>query len=153
MSTPAASTAPDLRLADFLPYRMSVLANRVSRALARRYEWEFDLTIPEWRVMAVLGETGETTAGALAEATEMDKVAISRAATRLKSARRLATRVDAADARRTLLSLTPAGRSVYRRIAPLALTLQEQLLAALSPAERAAISALLAKLDAAARTL
>lgn len=40
-------TTARLSLADFLPYRLSVLANRVSRALAGRYADEFDLTIPE----------------------------------------------------------------------------------------------------------
>jgi len=145
--------AAALRLADFLPYRLSVLANRVSRALAGRYAEEFDLTIPEWRVMAVLGETGELTAGDLADATEMDKVAISRAVARLRAAGRLAARTDAGDQRRSHLKLTAAGIAVYRRIAPLALGLEARLLAALIPAERAALDGLLSKLPAAARAL
>lgn len=145
--------AAALRLADFLPYRLSVLANRVSRALAGRYAEEFDLTIPEWRVMAVLGETGELTAGDLADATEMDKVAISRAVARLRAAGRLAARTDAGDQRRSHLKLTAAGIAVYRRIAPLALGLEARLLAALTPAERAALDGLLSKLAAAARAL
>ncbi|MFZ4601454.1 MAG: MarR family winged helix-turn-helix transcriptional regulator [Caulobacterales bacterium] len=155
MSTPAAAPAPPeaLRLADFLPYRLSVLANRVSRALAARYAREFDLTIPEWRVMAVLGEVGVATAGAIAEATEMDKVAISRAVARLKAAGRIAARADAGDQRRSRLSLTPAGQVVYRNIAPLALSLEARLHAALSPAEQAGFEAALSKLDAAARDL
>lgn len=145
--------AARLRLADFLPYRLSVLANRVSRALAGRYADEFDLTIPEWRVMAVLGETGELTAGDLADATEMDKVAISRAVARLKAAGRLAARTDAGDQRRSHLKLTPAGIAVYRRIAPLALGVEAKLIAALTQGERATLDALLTKLAAAARAL
>ncbi len=154
MSTRASHhQASRLRLGDFLPYRLSVLANRVSRALAGRYAEDFDLTIPEWRVMAVLGETAELTAGDLADATEMDKVAISRAVARLRDAGRLAARTDADDQRRALLKLTPAGVATYRRIAPLALGLEARLLAALSPAERATLDALLTKLSAAARAL
>ncbi|MBU6372219.1 MAG: MarR family transcriptional regulator [Alphaproteobacteria bacterium] len=145
--------APRLSLAEFLPYRLSVLANRVSRALAGRYADDFDLTIPEWRVMAVLGETAELTAGELADATEMDKVAISRAVARLRAAGRLAARTDAGDQRRSHLKLTPAGVAVYRRIAPLALGVEARLLAALTPAERVTLDALLTKLAAAARAL
>ena len=37
-----------LVLEDFLPYRLSILSNRVSRAIAARYASTFDLTIPEW---------------------------------------------------------------------------------------------------------
>ncbi|MDH3476666.1 MAG: MarR family transcriptional regulator, partial [Rhodospirillales bacterium] len=37
-------------LETFLPYRLSVVTNRVSRAFARRYSAEFGLSVPEWRV-------------------------------------------------------------------------------------------------------
>ena len=48
---------PRLRLNDFLPYRLSVLSNTISSAIAARYQSAFGLTIWQWRVMAVLGET------------------------------------------------------------------------------------------------
>ena len=148
---PADSEA--LRLDTFLPYRLSVLANRVSRAIAARYEAEFNLTIPEWRVMAVLGETSERTAGAIADATEMDKVAISRAVARLKAAGRIAARSDAGDQRRTHLSLTAEGRAIYRRIVPLARAYERRLLDALTAQDQAQLDALLQRLTLAARAL
>lgn len=141
-----------LVLEEFLPYRLSILSNRVSRAIARRYAKTFDLTIPEWRVIAVLGRRPGLTAKEIAEATEMDKVAVSRAVARLIVAGRVTAKPDPNDARRQLLSLTRDGESVHARIAPIALASEERLLAALSQRERAQLDALLGRLlDAASR--
>ena len=142
-----------LVLEDFLPYRLSVLSNRVSRAIARRYAKAFALTIPEWRVIAVVGRRPGLTAKEIAEATEMDKVAVSRAVARLMTARRLAAAADRDDARRQLLSLTRDGEALHARIAPIALAAEEKLLAALSVRERAELNALVDRLLEAARSL
>lgn len=142
-----------LVLEDFLPYRLSVLSNRVSRAIAARYARAFDLTIPEWRVIAVVGRTAGLTAKQVAEATEMDKVAVSRAVARLVRAGRLAADSDAADARRQRLRLTRAGAELHARIAPIALECERKLLDALDPRERATLDQLLDRLLAAAARL
>lgn len=142
-----------LRLEAFLPYRLAVLANAVSRAIARRYEDEFGLTIPEWRVMALLGVSPGLTATEVAEATPMDKVAVSRAVRGLMDAGRLKASADKADARRQHLALTPTGLAIYRRIVPLARALEAQLIAGLGAQERAAFDRVLAQVEAAARTL
>jgi DNA-binding MarR family transcriptional regulator len=140
-------------LEDFLPYRLSVLANRVSRAIAQRYADEFDLTIPEWRVMAILGRSSGLTAREVAEATEMDKVAISRAVARLMANKRVSARADREDARRQMLTLTREGERIYARIAPVALASEARLLKALTPADQAALDRLLDRLLLAAKTL
>jgi DNA-binding MarR family transcriptional regulator len=142
-----------LVLEDFLPYRLSVLSNRVSRAIAARYAKTFDLTIPEWRIIAVLGRRPGLTAKEIAEATEMDKVAVSRAVARLVSAKRIQTRADVEDARRQILQLTAQGESVHARIAPIALATEEKLLGALDARERRELDALLHRLLVAARDL
>lgn len=142
-----------LQLERFLPYRLSVLSNRISRAIAARYAEAFDLTIPEWRVMAVLGRSPGITAKAIAEATEMDKVAVSRAIARLAQARRVLTKTDAEDARRQLLSLSSQGEALYARIAPMALQAEEHLLAALSSSEREQLDVILGRLMETARRL
>ncbi|MGQ0532488.1 MAG: MarR family winged helix-turn-helix transcriptional regulator [Caulobacteraceae bacterium] len=147
------SPAELLVLEDFLPYRLSILSNRVSRAIAARYAKVFDLTIPEWRIIAVLGRRPGLTAKEVAEATEMDKVAVSRAVARLVAAKRVATRADRDDARRQILSLTSQGESVHARIAPIALASEQKLLAALNPQERQQLDALLDRLLDAAKTL
>lgn len=147
------SPAELLVLEDFLPYRLSILSNRVSRAIAARYAKAFDLTIPEWRIIAVLGRRPGLTAKEIAEATEMDKVAVSRAVARLVAARRVAARADAQDARKQLLVLTAQGESVHARIAPIALASEQSLLAALDARERQQLDALLDRLLVAAKTL
>jgi DNA-binding MarR family transcriptional regulator len=142
-----------LVLEDFLPYRLSILSNRVSRAIAARYAEAFDLTIPEWRIIAVLGRRPGLTAKEVAEATEMDKVAVSRAVAKLVAAKRVMARADAADARKQLLSLTSHGESLHARIAPLALSTEQQLLSALSMRERQRLDDLLNRLLSAAKEL
>jgi DNA-binding MarR family transcriptional regulator len=142
-----------LVLEEFLPYRLSILSNRVSRAIARRYAKTFDLTIPEWRIIAVLGRRPGLTAKEIAEATEMDKVAVSRAVARLVSARRVVGRADETDARRQILALTREGESVHARIAPIALASEERLLSALDAKERAQLDALIDRLLDSAKAL
>ena len=147
------SPAERLVLEDFLPYRLSILSNRVSRAIAARYAETFDLTIPEWRIIAVLGRRPGLTAKEVAEATEMDKVAVSRAVAKLVDSKRVAARADREDARRQILSLTPLGENVHARVAPIALASEQRLLAALDTRERAQLDALLDRLLVAAQTL
>ncbi|MEN2977996.1 MarR family winged helix-turn-helix transcriptional regulator [Tistrella bauzanensis] len=143
-----------LRLERFLPYRLSVLANRISSTLARAYADTFDLTIPEWRVVAVLGRFAPLTANAICDATEMDKVTVSRAVQRLERAGRIERTVDDADRRRVLLRLSPAGLDILARIAPLALDYEDRLIAELTPAEREALVLLIDRLtDMASRTV
>ncbi|MFZ4121274.1 MAG: MarR family winged helix-turn-helix transcriptional regulator [Caulobacterales bacterium] len=132
--TQAPSPQDHLQLDRFLPYRLSVVANRVSRAIAQIYEREFDLSIPEWRVMAVLAQRPGITATQLVAATAMDKVAISRAVKRLGAMSRVFALTDESDARRQRLRLTTKGEALYRRIAPQALTYESQLLEILGPA-------------------
>ena len=79
-----------LELERFLPYRLSILSNRISQAIAREYQSRFDLSMTEWRVMAVLArfDSDGLSASEVAARTEMDKVAVSRALARLVAARR-----------------------------------------------------------------
>jgi len=136
-----------LDLDRFLPYRLSVLSNRVSDAIARLYSDRFSLTIPEWRVMAVLGGQPGLSARDVAVKTAMDKVQVSRAVAALVESRRVQRAPDADDGRITRLALTARGRAIYDEIAPLALHLEEVFLAALTPAERETLSSLLGKLS------
>lgn len=138
----------DLDLAHFVPYRLSVLSNRVSSAIARTYSDRFDLTIPEWRCIAVLGGAEGLSAGDVAQKTAMDKVQVSRAIARLVEKKRVARVVDASDGRVARLSLTTKGRAIYDEVAPLALELEAKFLDALSPAERASLDKIMAKLNA-----
>lgn len=143
---PAAGNG-ELVLEHFLPYRLSVLSNRISNAIAQEYSRRFDLTVTEWRVMAVLGHAPDLSAGEVARRTAMDKVAVSRAVASLIASGRLLRRLDADDRRRSLLQLSKAGYAIYAQIAPLALGFERQLLGELDNAERSRLFRLLDRLD------
>src|ERR1700752_2826967 len=108
-------SADKLHLEHFVPYRLSVLTNIVSMSIADAYEREFGLTIPQWRVIAVLARYPDLSAIEVAERTAMDKVAVSRAVQGLLAARRLVRSYDAGDRRRSRLRLSSAGGSVFTR--------------------------------------
>jgi len=135
-----------LILAEFLPYRLSIVAERVSRAFAARYEAEFGLTIPEWRVMAVLGERAPRSTQEVIETTEMDRVKVSRAVIRLADKGLLARTALRGDARAQQLRHTARGAAMYRRIVPLAHRLHGELVCRLAPEEIAVLESILTKL-------
>ena len=142
-----------LVLDKFIPYRLSVLTNRASDAIARQYSERFGLTIPEWRVMAVLGEQPGLSAREVADRTAMDKVQVSRAVASLIEAGRVVRGDDAEDGRVSRLKLSRAGQRVYLEISPLALKLEETLLAVLTAEERRTLETLLLKLSRQVREL
>jgi DNA-binding MarR family transcriptional regulator len=130
---------PALLLANFLPYRLSVLTNLVSAAIAGAYRERFALSIPEWRVLAVLANSPDLSAAEVAQRTAMDKVAVSRAVRALLKSARLERRMAHADRRRSVLRLTAAGRKVHAGVAPFALAYERALVKPLSRAERVAL--------------
>lgn len=147
---PAPRNAPALSLDDFLPYCLSVTANRVAQDLAQIYEQRFNLGIPEWRVMAAVGEAQGTglSGRAVAERTAMDKVRVSRAVSGLKAKGLLRQTVDGGDRRRSLLRLTAKGQAVYAKIIPAARAREAWLLAQLSQDEIRDLKKILARLRA-----
>lgn len=109
-----------LDLSQFMPYRLSVLANKVSTQLATVYAERFKLSIPEWRVIAVLGQFDQVSADFVCGKTEMDRVTVSRAVAKLLSKRYIKRRVMASDRRYSKLSLAAAGKQVYAQVVPVA---------------------------------
>ncbi|MCH8082472.1 MAG: winged helix-turn-helix transcriptional regulator [Proteobacteria bacterium] len=137
----------ELKLKDFLPYRLSVLSNRISSDIARRYQERFSLTIPEWRVMASLGETPGLSARQVADKTAMDKVAVSRAVAGLLAVKSITRKTDTADKRKVILTLSKKGQAVYRQVVPVALAYEAAILDQLEPGEKRTLSKLLDKIS------
>src|SRR3954471_10901971 len=137
---------PKLHLDRFLPYRLSVLSNTVSSAIAAAYFANFGLSIPEWRIVAVLAANPGLSAAEVTARTAMDKVAVSRGVATLLAAGRLRRTTAPADRRRTHLALTPAGAGVYSRVVPMALEYQRRLLAPLSRRDQATLDRILREL-------
>src|SRR5262245_29278859 len=130
-------TAP-LRLEDFLPYRLNVVASLVSLALSRIYAERYGIGVPEWRVLVTLGQYGVMTGKQIGAHSHMHKTKVSRAVAQLEGRKFLVRRTNRADLRESLLSLTPAGRAIYEHLAPSALEFAERLVEVVDPADRAA---------------
>jgi len=117
-----------LILDKFMPYRLARLSSTVSTAVAREYSKQFGLSIPEWRVIAILGRSPGLSAVEVAEQTFLDKVAVSRAVTKLIKAGRIDRQFADADRRRSILNLSEKGRDVHDGVADLALEFERALL-------------------------
>ena len=137
----------------FLPYRLSVLSNTVSTAIANRYTERFDLRIPEWRVLAVLGMQPGLSAAEVAAKTAMDAVAVSRAVTRLLKQGRLKRSYTSQDRRRSELRLSEHGQRVYEEIVPIARAYERALLDGLDDTQRLELDRLLQMLTQRANRL
>lgn len=146
MGRPPADATP-LKLEQFLPYRLNVLASLVSQALSRVYAERYGIGIPEWRVLATLGQYGTMTGKAVGAHSHMHKTKVSRAVAELEKRRMIARRANRDDLRESLLSLTPAGQQVYRNLAPVALDFARRLADAIDPADRPAFERAIARLS------
>ena len=142
-----------LKLQHYLPYRLSVGANAVSRLIALAYEEKFGLTIPQWRLIAVLAEEGPLTQQELCGRTIMDKVTVTRAGQGLLR-RRLIKRIpNSTDGRSHRLLLTKTGEELYEEVVPLALEYEVKLLVGLAPDDVAKLEQQLRQLEQTAAAL
>ena len=138
-------------LEEFAPYRIVALGHAISGRLARAYRDE-NITIPEWRVLAVIGEAERVAARDVVRRTPMDKMTVSRAVASLEQKGFVNRAPDEADRRVSMLSLSPDGRKVFDRVAAMALDYEDALLSTLDPEEAAAFRMVLEKLEAQAHT-
>ena len=136
-----------LVLDHFLPYRMSFTSNLVSDLISRTYGALFGLTIPEWRVVAVVAETGGITQGEICQRTRMDKVTVSRAAIALVGRGLLDRLANEEDRRSHHLVLTDAGRTLHATTAPKALDIERRIFAHFEPAQVERFEAMLRRID------
>lgn len=142
-----------LILEDFLPYRLAILSHTVSSLIARVYDKRFGLTIPEWRVIAIVGRFPGLSAVEVAERTMLDKVAVSRAVTKLIKAGRIEREFADADRRRSILTLSEEGRKVHDEVAPLALAMEADLLHGLDDEQIATLNTVIERLLVRARLI
>ncbi len=135
--SPADPQVP-LKLDEFLPYRLNVVANLVSLALSRIYVDRYGIGVPEWRILVTLGEFEVMTAKAVGAHSHMHKTKVSRAMSALERRKLIVRRENRDDRREALLSLTPAGRAIYHDLAPGARDFAHRLFETIDPADREA---------------
>jgi DNA-binding MarR family transcriptional regulator len=140
---------PDLILDRFLPYRLSFTSNLVSDAVADTYKALFGLSIPEWRLIALIAEREGITQQEVGSLSRMDKVTVSRAAIALADRGLIERKPNPADKRSQLLALTEPGRRLYAAVAPKALEMENAVFGRFSQAELDAFTTMLRRIDAA----
>jgi len=127
-----------LKLEQFLPYRLNVVASLVSQALSRIYADRYGIGVPEWRVLVTLGQYGMMTGKAIGSHSHMHKTKVSRAVALLEKRKLITRRANRADLREAFLALTPVGRATYDDLAPIALDFATRLSEVVDTADRAA---------------
>jgi DNA-binding MarR family transcriptional regulator len=137
-----------LKLEEFLPYRLNVVASVVSQALSRIYAERYNIGVPEWRVLVTLGQYNMMTGKAIGAHSHMHKTKVSRAVALLEKRKLLARRANRADLRESFLTLTPAGRAMYDDLAPIALQFTKRLSEAIEPSDRTAFERAVDRLTA-----
>jgi DNA-binding MarR family transcriptional regulator len=135
-----------LNLERYLPYRLSILSNKISSKIAETYSDKFALSITEWRIMAVLGEHPDVSADEVSFKTQIEKSILSRAINKLLSRHLIAREFNPSDKRRSMLTLTETGLSVYEEIVPVAYEMEQELLACFNEEEQEQFSVLVDRL-------
>ncbi|MGO1118136.1 MarR family winged helix-turn-helix transcriptional regulator [Rhodovibrionaceae bacterium A322] len=144
----AADQSKAFQLSSFIPYRANLLAARLSRVFAERYRSQFDLSMPEWRVIAHLSAEEQISVRDIGQKVELDRSTVTRAVQRLELKGLIEKTVDARDRRLMSISLTPAGWTLFEQMTPLATGLQDSLLSELGPEDSKALDRIFAKLHA-----
>jgi len=127
--------AKALHLERFLPYRLNVVGTLGGRALGRIYGEHFGIGIPEWRVVAQLGEFGKLTSRDIGELAQMHKTKVSRAVGELEKRGLVSRAENRQDRRESFVALTPAGKRIYDQIVPLALGFEARWIEGIAPDE------------------
>jgi DNA-binding MarR family transcriptional regulator len=135
-----------LQLERYLPYRLSILSNRISANIATTYSDKFGLSVTEWRIMAVIGEYSGISADEVSAKTQIEKSMLSRAISKLLQRKLLSRDFDPADKRRSMLKLTVTGWSVYEEVVPISYAYEKDLLTCFSETEKQHFSILIDKL-------
>lgn len=129
-----------LKLEQFLPYQVTLMAALVSQALSGVYARRYNIGVPEWRVLVTLGQFGTMTGKSIGTHTHMHKTKVSRAVAVLEKRKLVSRRTNRADMRELFLSLTASGRAMYEELAPHALDFAQRLTEILTPGDRDAFN-------------
>lgn len=138
--------AEQLSLHEFIPYKLAVVANRLSQSIGSLFEQKYGIQIPEWRILMALHSCGPLAPNEVVEHTSMDKGRVSRAQRRLVDLELIAASGDPRDGRRLVLFLTRKGTGMCEAIIPEARQTEAWFLSVLPEAERLALDKALGRL-------
>jgi DNA-binding MarR family transcriptional regulator len=142
-----------LHIDQFITFRMTRLSNALRNNLSKRYLEEFGLSLPEWRLLALITRFSPVRFSELTSRSSMDKGQVSRtlrvmSKSGLIKMKVLKQRSRSAEALAApvVVSVTAKGRSLYEAVLPVARRRQAEMLLNLSPTERVQLYAILDKL-------
>jgi DNA-binding MarR family transcriptional regulator len=136
---------------DLLSYRIHRLANALSRGAALRYRQEFDVSLMEWRIIALLGDFAPMTLKQLAKESGLDKSLASRAVASLVERGLVLREIGQQDAREVALRLSSNGKLVHLGLMRSALERDEAFAACLTQEERVVLDRAMQRLEAEAK--
>ena len=105
------------RIRNHVPYLVARVAALVHEAVLPILA-EFEITLPMWRVLAVLGQDGEQTIGALLIATSLEQSTLSRTISALQKRGLVSKKSRRDDARSIAIGILARGRTLNERLAP-----------------------------------
>ena len=135
------------KLNDFLPFHVTSLAETMSRSLEKQYRESYDITVPEWRVLASLNHEGAIRVSELGRTTSMEKPRVSRALAKMEKKGLIERIAGTSDSRVKIVHLTDRGRTLYSEIEPIAINWEKTLLSGLDTAEIQCVHSVLSKLS------
>lgn len=136
----------NLHLEHFVPYRLSILSNVVSSTIAKTYRNKFELSVTEWRIMAVLGEFPGLSGEEVSLKTQIEKSMLSRAIQKLLKRNLIERSIDNNDRRKQILTLSSEGKKIYQQTVPMSLRYETELLQCFNPEEQQQFSQLVDRL-------
>jgi DNA-binding MarR family transcriptional regulator len=136
-----------LNVEDFLTFRLSRLSNALRTNVTKRYLEEFELSLPEWRLLALVARFAPMRFSEVTVRSSMDKgqvsrtlrVMASRGLTKMKTIKDRGSRSTEALAAPVMVSITPKGTALYKAVLPVARKRQADLLLTLGEDERIAL--------------
>lgn len=128
-----------MRIETFLPYRLAVVAEAFSRRLFAVYGQQHGFTREEWRLLFLLDDARSLDSLRLSRRTSLDKVQVSRAASRLEKRGLISREVLETDRRLRNYMITDAGRTLFGRAFGEVEARSAQILGAMSDQDRDAL--------------
>ena len=142
-----------LTIRDLLSYRIHQVSSQMSRSAALQYRTHFDVSLGEWRALALLGAGVALSLNELARAADLDKAQMSRIIAGLIKRDLIARDEGSTRGQTVRLALTRKGQALYRRLIEAAVKRNNAFLACLTPNERKVLDEALVKLSTLARAL
>lgn len=149
--TRSVRSAPEkVDLANLLSYRLSIVANQLSRSQLMRFASISEISLPEWRILVLVNNFGPLSVKSLSRHAGLDFGQTSRIVSRM-SENELIRKDRTDDARSVNLALTTKGRALHRRLWTVAMQCNSDFLESLSKSERDVLMAALDTLSGKAK--